>query len=106
MSGGKIGDMALHFLNKYGLMAVRLTSKWDVRRLCKSVGATPLPKLTTPTKVKTYFMVVSDDRLHEVRTIWDTLCGTPGETSRNLSKNTLGVILLNITNINQKKFSK
>ena len=50
MSGGKVGDMALHFLNKYGIMAVRLTSKWDVRRLCKSVGATPLPKLTTPTK--------------------------------------------------------
>ena len=24
VSGGKIGDMALHFLNKYGLMAVRL----------------------------------------------------------------------------------
>ena len=25
VSGGKIGDMALHFLNKYGVMAVRLT---------------------------------------------------------------------------------
>ena len=31
VSGGKIGDMALHYLNKYGLMAVRLTSKWDIR---------------------------------------------------------------------------
>ena len=31
VSGGKIGDMALHYLNKYNLMAVRLTSKWDVR---------------------------------------------------------------------------
>ena len=50
VSGGKIGDMALHYLNKYGLMAVRLTSKWDVRRLCKAVGATPLPKMTAPTK--------------------------------------------------------
>jgi T-complex protein 1 subunit theta len=50
VSGGKIGDMALHYLNKYNLMAVRLTSKWDIRRLCKSVGATPLPKMTTPTK--------------------------------------------------------
>lgn len=49
VSGGKIGDMALHFLNKYGVMAVRLTSKWDVRRLCKAVGATPLPKITEPT---------------------------------------------------------
>ena len=30
-------------------MGVRLTSKWDVRRLCKAVNATPLPKLTAPT---------------------------------------------------------
>jgi len=49
VSGGKIGDLALHYLNKYGLMAVRLSSKWDVRRLCRAVNATPLPKLTPPT---------------------------------------------------------
>ena len=49
VSGGKIGDLAPHYLNKYGLMAVRLTSKWDVRRLCRAVNATPLPKLTAPT---------------------------------------------------------
>merc|ERR1712242_282485 len=50
VSGGKIGDLALHYLNKYGLMAVRLTSKWDVRRLCRAVNATPLPKMTPPTQ--------------------------------------------------------
>jgi T-complex protein 1 subunit theta len=50
VSGGNIGDLALHYLNKYNLMAVRLTSKWDVRRLCKAVGATPLPKMTPPTQ--------------------------------------------------------
>ena len=50
VSGGKIGDLALHYLNKYKIMAVRLTSKWDVRRLCKAVGATPLPKMTPPTQ--------------------------------------------------------
>merc|ERR1712141_643561 len=49
VSGGKIGDLALHYLNKYGIMAVRLMSKWDVRRLCRAVNATPLPKLTPPT---------------------------------------------------------
>ena len=49
VSGGKIGDLALHYLNKYGLMGVRLTSKWDVRRLCRAVNATPLPKITPPT---------------------------------------------------------
>eukprot|EP00096_Caligus_rogercresseyi_P016771 TRINITY_DN969_c0_g1_i1.p1 TRINITY_DN969_c0_g1~~TRINITY_DN969_c0_g1_i1.p1 ORF type:complete len:547 (-),score=228.98 TRINITY_DN969_c0_g1_i1:450-2090(-) len=50
VSGGKIGDLAMHYINKYGMMGVRLTSKWDVRRLCRTVGATPLPKMTPPTK--------------------------------------------------------
>lgn len=49
VAGGKIGDLALHYLNKYNIMAVRVTSKWDLRRLCKTVGATILPKLTCPT---------------------------------------------------------
>jgi len=49
VSGGKIGDMALHFINKYGMMAVRLTSKWDVRRLARATGATALPRITAPT---------------------------------------------------------
>lgn len=45
VSGGKFGDMALHYMNKYNLMAVRIPSKFDLRRLCKTVGATALPKL-------------------------------------------------------------
>ncbi|XP_066584232.1 T-complex protein 1 subunit theta [Prorops nasuta] len=49
VSGGKFGDMALHYMNKYNLMAVRIPSKFDVRRLCKTVGATALSKLTPPT---------------------------------------------------------
>ena len=64
VSGGKIGDLALHYLNKYGLMGVRLTSKWDVRRLCRAVGATPLPKLTQPTAEELgYADVVNIDEL-------------------------------------------
>jgi T-complex protein 1 subunit theta len=49
VAGGKFGDMALHFMNKYQLMAVRLNSKFDLRRLAKAVGATVLPRLTAPT---------------------------------------------------------
>lgn len=47
--GGKVGDMALHFLNKYKLLAVRLNSKFDLRRLSRTVNATVLPRITTPT---------------------------------------------------------
>merc|ERR1719474_2635032 len=49
VSGGKIGDMALRFINKYNIMAVRLVSKWDIRRLAKATGATALPRMTAPT---------------------------------------------------------
>uniref|UniRef100_A0AAZ3Q5D2 T-complex protein 1 subunit theta n=1 Tax=Oncorhynchus tshawytscha TaxID=74940 RepID=A0AAZ3Q5D2_ONCTS len=49
VTGGKVADMALHYANKYQLMVVRLNSKWDLRRLCKTVGAVALPRLTPPT---------------------------------------------------------
>jgi T-complex protein 1 subunit theta len=49
VSGGKIGEMAMHFINKYDMMAVRLTSKWDIRRLARATGATALPRMTAPT---------------------------------------------------------
>jgi T-complex protein 1 subunit theta len=49
VSGGKVGEMALHFLNQYKIMVVRLLSKFDIRRLCRTVGATALPKMVPPT---------------------------------------------------------
>uniref|UniRef100_A0A2I2YVL1 T-complex protein 1 subunit theta n=1 Tax=Gorilla gorilla gorilla TaxID=9595 RepID=A0A2I2YVL1_GORGO len=48
VTGGKVEDMALHYANKYNMMLVKLNSKWDLRRLCKTVGATALPRLTPP----------------------------------------------------------
>jgi len=49
VTGGKVGELYLHYCNQYQLMVVRLLSKFDLRRLCKSVGATALPRLTAPT---------------------------------------------------------
>ncbi len=43
--GEKIGEMALHFLDKYKMIALRLTSKWTLRRLCRSLKARPCVKL-------------------------------------------------------------
>lgn len=48
VSGGKFGDLAVHYCNKYNIMMIRLTSKFDVRRVCKTVGAVALPKLSKP----------------------------------------------------------
>lgn len=39
VAAGKFGDIYTHYLNKYKIMGVRLTSKFDMRRLCRTVGA-------------------------------------------------------------------
>ena len=49
VAGGKVGELYLHYCNKYNLLVVRLLSKFDLRRLCKALGATPLPRITPPT---------------------------------------------------------
>lgn len=49
VTGGTISDMALHFIEKYGLVALKLSSKWELRRLCQATGATALVRLGAPT---------------------------------------------------------
>lgn len=48
VSGAKFGDLALHFVNKYKMTALRLMSKFDLKRICKAVGATAQLKLVPP----------------------------------------------------------
>jgi len=48
VSGGKVGDLAMHFLNKYNIMAIRLMSKFDLRRVCKATDSTAYPKMERP----------------------------------------------------------
>jgi len=49
VTGGKVGDLALHFCNRYGLMVVRIMSKFDLRRIAKMTGAVALQQITAPT---------------------------------------------------------
>ncbi|KAI8607339.1 chaperonin Cpn60/TCP-1 family, partial [Chytriomyces sp. MP71] len=49
VTGSGCGELALHFMNRYGIMVVKVLSKFDIRRLCKVVGATALTRLGAPT---------------------------------------------------------
>lgn len=49
VSGGPIGEMAMHFIEKRGCMVVKVNSKFELRRLCMACGATPLVRLGKPT---------------------------------------------------------
>ena len=38
VAGSAYGEMAMHFIEKYGMMALRLPSKFDMRRFCRYCG--------------------------------------------------------------------
>eukprot|EP01097_Dermamoeba_algensis_P009828 TRINITY_DN706_c0_g1_i11.p1 TRINITY_DN706_c0_g1~~TRINITY_DN706_c0_g1_i11.p1 ORF type:complete len:538 (+),score=114.03 TRINITY_DN706_c0_g1_i11:38-1615(+) len=48
VTGGSISDIGVHFIEKYKLMAVKVQSKFALRRLCKAIGATALVRLVPP----------------------------------------------------------
>lgn len=48
VSGGTVSDMALHFIERYKMMVIKTPSKFQLRRICKAVGATPLVKIGAP----------------------------------------------------------
>lgn len=48
--GGSISELANHYFEKYGIMCIKSMSKFEVKRLCKCIGALALPKLGCPTQ--------------------------------------------------------
>jgi T-complex protein 1 subunit theta len=46
--GQTIGEIALHFLNRYHILALKTPSKFELRRICRTVGATALVRLEAP----------------------------------------------------------
>jgi T-complex protein 1 subunit theta len=69
VAGGPIHELALHFLERRKLMLVKVVSKFDLRRLCRFLGATALSRVGAPTKEE----IGSCDRC-EVREIGGTVC--------------------------------
>ncbi|KAI0302325.1 T-complex protein 1 [Multifurca ochricompacta] len=49
IAGTSIGELALHYLNRNQILVLKVLSKFDLRRLCRVVQATPLARLGAPT---------------------------------------------------------
>eukprot|EP00918_Siedleckia_nematoides_P006683 GHVU01014584.1.p1 GENE.GHVU01014584.1~~GHVU01014584.1.p1 ORF type:complete len:559 (+),score=71.71 GHVU01014584.1:32-1678(+) len=49
VAGSSVGELALHYLNRFNIAVIKVLSKFDLRRLCRVVGATPLARLGAPT---------------------------------------------------------
>ncbi|XP_058204781.1 T-complex protein 1 subunit theta-like [Rhododendron vialii] len=48
VSGGAVGEMALHFCEHYKLMVSKISSKFELRRFCRTTGAVAILKLSRP----------------------------------------------------------
>ncbi|GFP79871.1 T-complex protein 1 subunit theta [Phtheirospermum japonicum] len=48
VSGSAVGEMALHFCERYKLMVLKISSKFELRRFCRTTGAVCLLKLSQP----------------------------------------------------------
>ncbi|KAH6785001.1 hypothetical protein C2S51_037456 [Perilla frutescens var. frutescens] len=48
VSGSAVGEMALHFCERYKLMVLKISSKFELRRFCRTTGAIALLKLSQP----------------------------------------------------------
>ncbi|PKS10343.1 hypothetical protein jhhlp_002094 [Lomentospora prolificans] len=48
VAGAQVGDLAMHYLNRYGILVIKILSKFELRRVCRVVGATPLARLGAP----------------------------------------------------------
>ncbi|KAI1003918.1 putative T-complex protein 1 subunit theta [Podosphaera aphanis] len=48
VAGSTVGELAMHYLDRYGILVIRVLSKFELRRLCRVVGATPLARLGPP----------------------------------------------------------
>ncbi|KAL6134172.1 hypothetical protein ACLB2K_066405 [Fragaria x ananassa] len=48
VSGAAVGEMALHFCERYKLMVLKISSKFELRRFCRTVGAVAMLKLCQP----------------------------------------------------------
>lgn len=49
IGSGAISELAIHFLEKYKILTIKMMSKWELKRIAKSVGATAVVSLCTPT---------------------------------------------------------
>lgn len=48
VAGSTIGELAMHYLNRMNILVIKILSKFELRRLCRVCGATPLARLGAP----------------------------------------------------------
>lgn len=54
--GGSISELCLHYLNSFGVFVLRIMSKFELKRICKALNASPLASLGQPSQEELGFV--------------------------------------------------
>lgn len=60
IAGSSVGELAMHYLNRFNIAVLKVLSKFDLRRLCRVVNATPLARVGAPTPEEAGFVDVCE----------------------------------------------
>lgn len=86
VGSGSMSELAQHYFEKYQIYAVKIMSKWELKRIARAVGATPIVKLTTPSPDELGF--ANEVSFREISSTWCTIF------RRDLDENKMATILL------------
>lgn len=49
IAASSVSEIALHFLTKYNIMVIKIMSKFELRRIARTLGATTIGRQGAPT---------------------------------------------------------
>lgn len=50
VAGGTVSEIMMHYFERYRIMVVKIMSKFELKRLCKVLGASAVARLGSPTQ--------------------------------------------------------
>lgn len=102
IAGTSVGELAMHYLNRFNIAVLKVLSKFELRRLCRVVNAVPLARVGAPTPEEAGFVDIFEtieiggDRVTVVRQLVE---GDPGfdPTARGERTKTATIVLRGAT---------
>ncbi|KLO15150.1 T-complex protein 1 [Schizopora paradoxa] len=93
IAGSTVGELAMHYLDRHQIAVLKVLSKFDLRRLCRVVNATPLARMGPPTPEEAGYVDVMEvteiggDRVTVLRQLSDEELD-PAAKARGMSEKT------------------
>jgi len=107
IAGSTVGELAMHYLDRHQIAVLKVLSKFDLRRLCRVVNATPLARMGPPTPEEAGYVDVMEvteiggDRVTVLRQLSDEEIDPAAKAKGASEKTRTATIILRGATTNQ-----